>query len=267
VVGAGLVRLLVFRDAAARVIEGDVLPADASAWQAQRGGPLSRPFALAAPVRVEEVAPARYASGALRQMTARLAPLGEGAGGAREIAINAPADLDGRSVYVLAGHGPAALLERVGAGEVRPQIVYLEERDQDFRGRLFLEDGREVRFRTPVAAERPDAVEARLLRGPALLAVARMAPGSELALGGGEMLRLVALPWWAQLLGSRDPSRPFFFAGVAVAIAGIVLLFGFVPVDSAVFVERERLVVALRPQRFAPLFGERFEALCREWQA
>jgi hypothetical protein len=261
---AALARLLFFRDAAVRLIEGETLPADPSAWQAQRGGPLSRPFALPGALRLEEVRPSRYESGALQQVTARVALLGAPEPEVHEISINAPIEVKGRSLYVLAGHGPAALLEhRSRAGE-QPSVVYLEQKEQDFRGRLLLDAGREVRLRVSVSAERPETVEARLLRGPALLALTQLRPGAELPVGPGESLRLVALPWWAQLSGTSDASRPFFFAGVAIAIAGIALLFGVVPVDTAVFAERDRLVVALRAQRFAPLFAERFERMCEE---
>jgi hypothetical protein len=184
------------------------------------------------------------------------------------VAINAPLDVGGgRSLYILQGHGPAALFERRGAAGGVPVAVYLEQRGDDWRGRLQLGGGREVRLRAPLRSERPDRVEARVLEGPVLRAIAELAPGSELPLGGGETLRLVALPWWAELWGSRDASRPLFFAGAILAICGIVLLFGFVPVDSAVFTQGDRVVVALRPQRFAPLFAERFEEACKEWQS
>lgn len=266
VVGAGLARLLFFRDAGVRIIEGETLPPGPAAWQMQRGGPLSGPFALPDALRVDEVRPARYPTGALQQVAARVALVAGGRESARDVAINSPLEVGGRSVYILAGHGPAALLEHRRPAGAEEAVVYLEQREQDFRGRLRLDGGREVRLRASVTADRPDALEARLLSGPALLAVTRLVPGDELPLGPGESLRLVALPWWAQLWGSRDASRPFFFAGVAIAIAGIALLFGFVPVDSAVFVHDGRLVVALKPQRFAPLFAERFEEACKEWQ-
>jgi cytochrome c biogenesis protein len=265
VVVAGIGRLLLFRDGGVRMLEGETLPADASAWQMQRGGPLSQPFALPTPLRLEAILPTRYASGALLQVAAKVALVRAGAPDVRDIAINAPLDAGaGKSIYILQAHGPALVLAyRTAAGE-EARYVYLEQREEDYRGRLLLEGGREVRFRTPIAAGRPEKVEARLLAGPALLVVGELAPGAELPLGNGEALRLVGLPWWAQFWGSHDPSRPFFFAGVAIAIAGIVLLFGFVPVDAGVFAERDHLVVALRPQRFAPLFAERFEALCKE---
>jgi hypothetical protein len=264
VVVAGLARLLLFRDAGVRMLEGETLPAEESAWQMQRGGPLSRPFSLPSQLRLEAVMPTRYESGALQQVAAKVALLGGAVPDVREVAINAPLDAGGRSLYILQAHGPALMLvHRTAAGE-EARVVYLEQREGDFRGRMMLDGGREVRFRATVAATRPDKVEARLLAGPALLLVGELAPGAELPLGSGEALRLVGLPWWVQLWGSHDPSRPFFFAGVAIAIVGIALLFGFVPVDSGVFPERDHLVVALRPQRFAPLFTDRFEELCKE---
>jgi hypothetical protein len=151
----------------------------------------------------------------------------------------------GRSLYLLQAHGPALLLTHHTAAGEETHVVYLEQREADFRGRLMLDGGREVRFRTAVAAARPDKVEARLLAGPALLLVGELAPGAELPLGRGEALRLVALPWWVQLWGSHDPSRPLFFAGVTIAILGIALLFGFVPVDAGVFPDRDHLVAAV----------------------
>ncbi|HET9597441.1 MAG TPA: cytochrome c biogenesis protein ResB [Anaeromyxobacteraceae bacterium] len=263
VVGAGLLRLLLFADGGVRLFEGETVPPGSEAWHGGRGGPLSRPFALDRPLRLEEMRPSRYESGALLQVEARLAVLGGAAPDVREVRINAPLELGRETVYILQAHGPTALVELQTAGGARAEIVYLEQREQDYRGRLLLPDGRELRFRV-VYGGRKDAVEVRHLRGPALLGVATLAPGSEMPLGPGESLHLEGLPWWGQFWGSRDLSQPFFFAGVTIAIVGIVLLFGFVPVDEAVFVEGRRVVVAMRPLRFAPLFAERFERLCQE---
>jgi cytochrome c biogenesis protein len=263
VVGAGLVRLLLFADGGVRLFEGETVLPGPDAWRGGRGGPLARPFALARPLHLEEMRPSRYESGALLQVEARLALLGGTAPDVRDVRINAPLQVGSETVYILQAHGPTALVQLQLAGGARDDIVYLEQREQDYRGRLVLDDGRELRFRV-VYGGRKDAVEVRLLRGPALLAVATLGPGAEMPLGAGEALRLAGLPWWGQFWGSHDPSQPFFFAGVTIAIVGIVLLFGFVPVDEAVFVEGGRVVVAMRPLRFAPLFAERFERLCQE---
>ena len=53
--------------------------------------------------------------------------------------------------------------------------------------------------------------------------------------------------------------------GFAMAIVGVVLMFGFVRVDTLVVAEPdgegERVTVAMRPQRLAPVFADRFARL------
>ncbi|HEY6003160.1 MAG TPA: cytochrome c biogenesis protein ResB [Anaeromyxobacter sp.] len=263
---AGVWRLLFFSDAFTRVIEGETLAPTPEAWQVQRGGAAARPFAIATPVTLEKVRAERYPSGVLRQLEATLA-LGAG-GGPRRVAINAPLDVGGERVYLTTSWGVAALLEHRAAGgtEIRAALLDLEGAGTRAWGTLQLPDGREARLKARIGPEgRPDRLEVRLARGRTLLAVADLGPGAEVAIGPGEALAVAGLPYWVQLRGSRDPTRPLFFAGVAVSIAGAFLMFGVVRVDSAVFVEGERVVVALRPQRFAPLYAERFDALCKEW--
>lgn len=263
---AGLARMLAFRDAFGRAFEGQVLAAVPGAFESERGGWLSRPLALGRPVTVEAIREERYASGALRQVSVRLG-LG-GAPGApaeeREAAINAPLDVGDVRLYVTSAHGLAALLELDGPGGSEPAVAFLEERGGEWRGGLRREGGLEFRFRTS-AQERPAVLETRVLRDGLLLGVVALAPGARLGIGEGRALRSVGLPYWVQLRASRDPSRPLFFAGVAVGILGVLFLFAFTRVDAGVFVEGDRLVVALRPQRFAPLYAERFERLSSEW--
>jgi hypothetical protein len=267
VVVAGLLRLLFFADAGARLLEGDALPPGPAAWEGQRGGPLARPFALPRALRLDELRLSLYESGELEQVAGRVTLLAPPGDEPRELAINAPLELGARSVYLLQGHGLAALFaHRTPAGEA-PRVLSLEPAGRELRGGLRLEDGRELRARATRATQKPEALEIRLSRGPALLLVAAVAPGQSLALGPGESLQLEALAWWATLRGSDDLSRVPFFVGIAIGILGIALLFGLVPVDTGVFVQGDALVVSLRPARFAPLFAERFEALCKEWTA
>jgi len=115
--------------------------------------------------------------------------------------------------------------------------------------------------------EADEAIAVTAATDLAALEDAELHVGAEIALGPGRTLRLQGLPYWVQLRGSHDPSKPLFFAGVVIGIAGVVLLFGFTRVETGVFVEGGQLVVALRSQRFAPLYAERFEALCKEWIA
>lgn len=263
---AGLVRMLAFREVVVRALEGETIPAQAGAFEAERGGWLSRPFALPAQVQVRELREERYQSGALRQVAVALLT-GERPGSGpevREAAINAPLDVGDVRIYVSNAHGLAALLELGGAGQPVPLVAFLEERGGEWRGGLRSGQALELRFRTAVAP-RPESVEVRALSDGVLLGIGELSPGSELALGAGRTLRLHGLRYWVQLRGSRDPSKPLFFGAVAVVVAGVVLMFSVVRVDTGVFVEGDQLVVALRPQRFAPLYAERFERLCKEW--
>jgi hypothetical protein len=263
---AGLVRLLTFRDVVGRAFEGDRFAASPGAFEAERGGRLSRPFVLPQPVRVKEIREDRYDSGALRQVEATL-ELESSHGRAaqvRQAAINAPLDLEDVRLYVATAHGVAALFQRTGPSGPEYLTGWLEERGGEWRGGVRSGGGLELRLRAG-ARVRPGVVEVRALYDGVLLRVAEVSPGATMQLRGGEALELVGLPYWVQLRGSRDPSKPLFFAGVIVGILGIVLMFSLNKVDSAVFVEGDQLVVALRPQRFAPLYAERFERLCKEW--
>ena len=60
----------------------------------------------------------------------------------------------------------------------------------------------------------------------------------------------------------------FAFVAFAIAVLGFALIVTVVRVDTAVLVTPsaggERVMVALRAQRFAPLYAERFERLVRE---
>lgn len=265
-IAAGLVRTMTFRDAAGRVLEGATLGTGSGAFEAERGGWLSRPLALERPISLREVREERYASGSLKQVAVRLALGGDAGSPAteREAAVNSPLDDGPVRLYVASAHGLAALVEVAGPGAPEAVVVFMEERGGEWRGTHRLGEGLELRFRANVH-QRPAAVEVRAVSGGLLLRMESLAPGSELALGGGTAARLHGLRYWVQLRASRDPSRPLFYVGAVVVILGIILMFSFVRVDTGVFVEADRLVVALRPHRFAPLYAERFERLCKEW--
>jgi hypothetical protein len=87
-------------------------------------------------------------------------------------------------------------------------------------------------------------------------------------LPGGGQLRLHSLPYWARLHGSHDPALGLVYVGFVIALLGGALTYGVVRVDEFVQVvpdgAGERVVVALRPHRFAPLFRDRFERLVRD---
>lgn len=261
------IRLLWFREAIARVAEGQVLPAaTAEAFPAQRGGRLSAPFVLPAPLQIREIRPTLYPAGDLRQVEATVA-LGEGEAAVHRLAINTPLDLGGsRTLYVTSTYGALAQCRVLGPGGGEERVVPLHVSGDEVRGRFSTADGREIRLQGSFKDGRPEGLYVRALREGALLGYGLAVPGGEVEIGAGERLRLEAFAWTVELKGAQDPSRIGFFAGVALVIAGVVLMFSVVPVDSGVFVQGDRLILAVRPLRFAPLFAERLEALRKEWQ-
>jgi hypothetical protein len=108
-------------------------------------------------------------------------------------------------------------------------------------------------------------VDVRVLDGDALVAAGRLERGSALALPDGTSLVLRDVRWWVRVTASRDPTAWPMFAGFAIAILGVVLMFGLVRVDTLVVAEPgeggEKVTLAMRPQRLAPAFAERFERL------
>ncbi len=266
VVAAALVRLLTFRDGIVRAVEGEVIASAPGAFAPERGGWLSRPLALASPVRIDRIQPEHYPSGALRDLSIRAAVLASGAPEERRsFAVNAPLEMGDATVYVGSRWGAISVLEWRTSSGVEPVPVWLDPASAELRGGARPGGGLEVRMRTGGEGELASA-ELRVLRDGVLLSVNEVSPGAELPVGAGESLRVASLARWALLKASVDPSRPIFFAGIAIGIVGVVLMLGVARVDEGVFVEGDNVVVALRPHRFAPLYAERFERMRRSWE-
>ncbi len=265
VVVAGLLRLLFFGEGVAVLGEGETLAATPSAFAATRTGLLGGPVATRAPLRLEALSAERYGSGALKQVTAVVAPLGAGVGARRTVSVNDPAPIGGGlTLSIDPDAGEAALFSlRDPLGE-RAVRVDLDAVPGGRKGRVDLGDGRELRVRSRDGDD--GSVEVRLVRGQALLGFGRLRAAEGLAAGPGAVLGFLVLRRWATVRVERDPSRPLFFLGAALAVAGVLLMFGWVRVDTAVVVEGQSLVLALRAQRFPALYAERFERLRRSWE-
>lgn len=264
-VAAGVLRALLAVDAVALVVEGQELPAGQGGYLAQRPGWMARPFALDQPLRLERVEPRRYPSGALEQLTVELS-----VGGARRrVSVNDALDVPGGRLWLSQEHGPAAAIELGRAGGLERMGIILRQADGVFEGRAVAPGGTEVRLSAPDRGEPgpPKVLRARVLRRGALLFIGDLAAGQGVEWGSGERLGLLGVATWVELRGTRDPSVWLLALGAAVAVLGIALSFAVVRVDTAVIVEPagpgERVQVALRAHRFAPLFAERFEELVR----
>jgi hypothetical protein len=230
------------------------------------------------PLQVAALEPAYYPTGGLLGLSARLAV--QGPPGQVELAVNRPAQLGDTTLFITQQFGPAALLESSGpaGAEVRAALL-APGAGSDYELSTFLPDGRELRLRAPYeggAVRPPAVVEARILSGSTLVAAGRLQPGAALQLPDGQIITLREVRWWVRLVAARDPSTWPAYLGFGLAVLGVILMFGLIRTDELVSVEaapdeagegaRERVVVALRARRLAPLFAERFEALVRREQ-
>ena len=275
---AGVVRMLLGADAASDVVERNQLGAGPGAFETQDRGLLAGPVELPWPLQVVALEPTYYPTGSLLGLSAQLEL--QGGPGRVELAINAPAQIGDTKVFLTQQFGPAVVLEtaRPNGPEVRAALLAFGA-GSDYELATFLPDGRELRLRAPYeagAARPPQVVDVRVLSGSTLMAAGRLPPGGTLRLPDGQAITLREVRWWVRLVAARDPSTWPAYLGFGVAVLGVILMFGLIRTDELVVVEpaqsatgevaRERVVVALRARRLAPLFAERFEAMVRREQ-
>ena len=265
---AGMLRALFAADAVTDVLENETLAPQASAWGGQFPGVAARPFALDREMTLREVKAARYAGGDLQSLSLRI-----GVDGAdREICVNQELRLGGNRIFSAREFGPAVLVESLHAGKTTRCAVLLAENGAgNYEGELALANNLRVHFRSYIDRNgtRPGMAEVRVMRGHALLAVESLPAGASLALPDDVQITLQGLPFWARLHGSRDAALWLAYLGMLLTMTGAAMMFCLIKLDFCTVVtplgEREKVFIALKPQRFAPLFQERFEKLIGEF--
>ena len=272
IIVAGAGRALFGTQAVVDVIEGETLPPTAAAWTGQWPGALGRAFQLDCPVTLDSVKAVRYQDGDLRELTVRLSFLRSQGHQPAELAVNHDLKTAGGRIFLGSDFGPAVLVEwqSADAVSIREAALLAEATGGSFEGASTGPNNLRAYLRARVDADgaHPDGVEVRVMQDGALLFAGDARPGQTVSLPGREKLVLHGTPFWVRVRGSRDPALPLAYLGFALVMAGAVLIFAVVKLDGCVLVarsgERERVFVALKPQRFAPLFQERLEQLVRE---
>ena len=264
---AGLLRALFAADAVTDVLESETLAPQAAAWGGQFPGVAAQPFSLDREITLREVRAARYADGDLRSLSLQITVDGK----AKEVRVNQEVRVGGDRIFSGREFGPAALVEWTQNGAVARHAVLLAENGAgNYEGELALAGNLRAHFRSHIdrAGNHPDAAEIRVMNGSALVAAENLPAGASLALPGGGSITLKGLPFWARLHGSRDDSLGFAYLGMLLTMVGAAMMFCLVKLDFCVVVtplgDREKVYIALKPQRFAPLFQERFEKLICE---
>ncbi|MBM4032166.1 MAG: cytochrome c biogenesis protein ResB [Planctomycetes bacterium] len=254
---------------------------------------LARPFRLDCPLTLDSVRATRYHEGDVKDLRLALSLARLGRVQKKEMAINQELRVPGGRIFLGFEFGPAALLEwqkgaanddcrlriadcglrieiRNPKSEMRECELLLARGRGMFEGTSLGLDGMvaHLRARVDEAGNHPAQVEVRVMKGKALALTAAMRTGETATLQGGHTLTLHGTPFWVRLRASRDPALWLAYAGFALVLAGATLMFAVVKVDTCVTAtpegDKERVFVALRAQRFAPLFEERFQRLVRE---
>ena len=261
----GLGRALWGSDAVVDVVQGEILPPQASAWGGQWGGPWSTPIALPAAARFDDLQLSYHASGDVAAESATL----EVGGLKAPLQVNAPLHIGDLTVYLTLEHGPAALL--VVGDPKRDKAIAVLAREESVKEVSYdgTQGGVELHLRAtqPKDHSLPRGFEARVLIDSGLRYAGPLGLGQGVALGGDRAVILREIRPWARLRASRDPSLPLVWMGLLFATLGAACMVVFVPVDLLVQVEdagaEEHVRVAMRPARYAPLHADRFEALVR----
>ncbi|MBL0311285.1 MAG: cytochrome c biogenesis protein ResB [Holophagaceae bacterium] len=267
VIAAATLRALFGVSAAVDLLERETLPATVEAWGAQWPGPLAKPFKLDAPLTLERVEMARYPSGGMKDLAVQFQLEGSES---LKLGINQELRTSRGRLYVNSELGPAALLEwSNGHGPLHREALLLR---QEAPGVFSAHAGQglvlHARTTLSEAEPRPSVLELRVTEGPALRFVGRLSPGDTAVLPGGGSVHLVHLPFWARLHGDHDPGLWLVYAGFLLGLLGSALTYTVIRVDERVSItpegDQERVAIAMKPHRFAPLFKERFERLVRE---
>ncbi len=272
VILAGGLRALFGTEAVVDVYEGETLPTTVEAWGAQWPGLLGKPFRLDDPLTLNAVHEDRYPSGELKGLGLSLTFHGPEGTQVREMAVNQELRMSHGRLYMDAKHGPAAMVEWEAPGAPTLRTAALMEQKEPQAYGTYVHGPRHLQARLravmPTDGQRPGSLEVRILDGASTSMEAVLKPGESLTIPGGGELRLHGLPAWARLHGNHDPALGLAYAGFALILLGVALNIGVVKVDELVSVTpgngTERVVVALRPHRFVPLFQERFERLVRD---
>jgi hypothetical protein len=197
---------------------------------------------------------------------------GEKSGKAVEVAVNHGFQAPGGRLFLGGDFGPAAVIEWSGNGSAisREAVLMTEGNEGRYGGASKETRGVHAHFRANVdgAGNRPAGVEARVMRGDVLLYAGTLQVGEALKLADGINLALLGVPFWARLNASRDPSLWIAYAGFFLVLIGSVIMFAVIKVDTCVQVTQtdngEHVFVALKAQRFSPLYRDQFERLVRD---
>ena len=266
---AGFAGMLIVRSGVVELVEGETIAAGATeVWAQQWGGPLSQPLALQEPLQFQQLKDVRYPSGELQSLSAVLHVGAMPAARVVEVAVNTPLDIGAERLYLTAVGGAAVLVE-LGGRTGAPVAVLLRAVSADvmeYDGQL---GGIELHLRAAISktGKLPEQIFARILLDGGMRYAGPLAVDQGVNLSDGRHVVVRGVRHWSQFRARRDDSLVVAWVGLACGLLGSLLIYGISPVAWMVRVDSlgatERVVIRMKPLRFAPLFRERFAALVR----
>ena len=264
---AGALRAMFAVDAVVDLMEGETLPTTVQAWGAQWQGVMARPLKLDYPVTLDKVNVERYESGALKDLSVLLSVENPNGVEKHQVAINKEFKTSGGRLFLGNKYGPTALIEwqKDGSSLAKDAVILESKGNQIYEASASGPDGLQGHLR---AFENSSSLEMRVMKDNALLFVGRIGVGETIQLPKGQTLLLHGLPLWARIHASNDPALWLAYLGFTLGLIGSAIIFFLVKIDTCVIVtpgeNQESVFVALRVQRFAPLYEHRFKKLVLE---
>ena len=268
---AGILRALFAVEAVVDLMETETLPTTVEVWGAQWPGILAKPFQLDYHVTLDEVKSVRYKSGALKDLKVILSIEKTKGVEKHEVAINQEFQTSAGRLFLSSDYGPTALIEwqKDGNSLVKDAVIMTDKGNQTYEASISWPNGLQAYLRSySNPYDRPTSIEMRVMKDKALMYVGRVSVGQAVQLPEGQTLLLHGIPLWARIRASRDPALWLAYIGFAMGLIGSVMIFFLIKIDTCVIVspagDRQRVFVALRAQRFAPLFEGRFKKLVHD---
>ena len=272
IIVAGTLRVLFGAEAVVDLIETETLIPKAEVWAAQWPGVLARPLKLEYPLTLDKVKIEFYQDWTLKDLRAELTVNHSDGPKKKEFAINDVFKTKGARLFMNNKFGPAALLEwfKNGASIKRDAMLMESIGKGVFVGSIRWPDGTRTdgRAQADRSGKAPEVIKLRLMKDGKRSFLTEIRVGETVSLPDGRQVKLHGLPLWAQIRGIRDPELWLIYAGFILSLLGAVMIFTVIRVDTSVVVtrlgEKERVLVALKSQRFTPLFEDRFKRLVQD---
>ncbi len=269
VIAGGTLRALFGIHAVVDLVEGEELPSTREQWGERWPGPLAGSLEIDPPATLKDLTFSFHPSGGLSDLEAVLSIAERDGPRERDLALNRDLRVGRTRIFLSPQFGATALIEW-GADTPMPKreaVLLRPIQNERYEGMAQGRHGTLVHLRAELHSDRsrPEVLEVRAMKSSALMLGDTIRIGESVRIPGEGDLTLLGLPFWVQVRADRDPGLSLIFAGFALGIIGVTILFTVITLDTCIEVtpagDTERVYIALRARRFEALFEDSFKRL------